>query len=53
MSRRLPRYLSLAAVILTLAACSGSPTAPSANCVKSTNTSAPSCPSADYVNPNV
>lgn len=53
MTRRLPRYLSLAAVIVSLAACAGSPTEPAAKCAKTTNATAPSCPSLDYVNPNV
>lgn len=53
MTRRLPRYLTLAAVIMSLAACAGSPTEPAAKCAKTTNVTAPSCPSLDYVNPNV
>ena len=55
---RVPRYLALAAAVLTLGACSGSitepnPTAPDCTAASSSKLASPCAASMDLINPSV
>jgi hypothetical protein len=51
---RVTRYLALTAVVLSLAACAASPTEPTTtkSCAQKSSAQ-PTCPVADFINPNV
>jgi hypothetical protein len=51
---RVTRYLALTAVALSLAACATSPTEPTTKpCAQKSSASQPTCPVAEFTNPNV